>query len=104
MANILSRPMFKLGGKPNADGVGITSGLNRGNYHQGGDSLSKMQEMLPGMLEKAKTAGMISTPELALMASNVLGQGGNISEMVQNMSNIVSVSYTHLTLPTPPYV
>ena len=90
MANILSRPMFKLGGKPNADGVGITSGLNRRQYDGGTNPyLSEMEEMLPGMLEKGRTAGMISTPELALMASNVLGQGGNISEMVQNMSNVV---------------
>ena len=32
MPNILKRPMFKLGGTPNSDGVGITSGMQRRNY------------------------------------------------------------------------
>ena len=32
MPNILKRPMFKLGGTPNSDGVGITSGMQRKNY------------------------------------------------------------------------
>ena len=46
MSRIFNRPMFKLGGKPNSDGVGITSGLNRTNYSTGSEYIAEMEKMM----------------------------------------------------------
>ena len=49
--NPLTRPMFRLGGKPSADGVGITSGLNRRHY-QGGEFGEKITETVEEATKK----------------------------------------------------
>ena len=49
--NPLTRPMFRLGGKPSADGVGITSGLNRRHY-QGGEFGEQITETVEEATKK----------------------------------------------------
>ena len=43
MSRVLKRPMFKLGGSTSA---GITSGLSRQGYHEGGSGLSTQERLL----------------------------------------------------------
>ena len=51
MANILRRPMFKLGGQ-SSDGVGITSGLNRRDYAYGPKYMDLLDESVRTKLTK----------------------------------------------------
>jgi len=43
MSRVLKRPMFKMGG---STGAGITSGLSRQGYHEGGSGLSTQERLL----------------------------------------------------------
>ena len=43
MSRVLKRPMFSLGGSTSA---GITSGLSRQGYHEGGSGLSTQERLL----------------------------------------------------------
>ena len=93
MPNIFNRPMFKLGGKPNSDGVGITSGLNRPGYKN-----SNYEEFQKTSLEALKgmdNMGKIGTPEMMMMLSNVLGQGGSIYDMITNAQTEVMPKYAN---------
>ena len=96
MANIFSRPMFKLGGKPNSDGVGITSGLNRPGYANSNwtetidwENLGGSKEIYEAMgklvgptMKGMQGAGKMDNYDLAMLISNVAGKGGSISDMV----------------------
>ena len=87
MSNILRRPMFKLGGQ-SSDGVGITSGFRK-NYAYGPkylDLLEKSYEDATGSLENL---GKVGTPELMLTLSDVIRQGGSISDMIGNATSAV---------------
>ena len=89
MPNILRRPMFRLGGQ-SSDGVGITSGLNRKNYNTGSSEyISQMEELWPSIQSGYENLGKVSTPRLALTLSDVIRQGGSISDMVGNMTSAV---------------
>jgi len=94
MPNIFNRPMFKLGGAPNSDGVGITSGFQRpgyknSNYRKEHEKYSL--EALKGM----DKMGKVGTPEMAMMLSNVLGQGGSIYDMITNAQTEVMPKYAN---------
>ena len=89
MANILSRPMFKLGGKPNSDGVGITSGLNRRDYAYGPKYMDLLEKAYGEADKSYENFGKVGTPELMLTLSDVIRQGGNISDMVANATSAV---------------
>jgi len=91
MSRIFNRPMFKLGGKPNSDGVGITSGLNRPGYQD--SNYEEWQKRSKEALESLDNMGKISTPELAIMASNVLGKGGSIYDMITNATEEIMPAY-----------
>jgi len=94
MSRIFNRPMFKLGGKPNSDGVGITSGLNRQGYEDGTPSnYDQLIKHSKEALENMDNMGKISTPELAIMASNVLGKGGSIYDMITNATEEIMPAY-----------
>ena len=96
MPNIFNRPMFKLGGAPNSDGVGITSGFQRQNYEHGGSHPTYREQHDKYSLEALKgmdKMGKVSTPEMAMMLSNVLGQGGSIYDMITNATSEVMPRY-----------
>ena len=88
MANILRRPMFKLGGQ-SSDGVGITSGLNRKNYGYGDKYLGQLDEMYDASNKALENYGKVGTPELMLTLSDVIRQGGSISDMIGNATSAV---------------
>jgi hypothetical protein len=48
----LTRPMFRMGGTPVSDGVGITSGLNRNNYAHGTEG--HIEDIQKKIMEKPK--------------------------------------------------
>jgi len=94
MSRIFNRPMFKLGGKPNSDGVGITSGLNRHGYEDGTPSnIEQWNKWKDKALSQMDNMGKVSTPELAIMASNVLGKGGSIYDMITNATEEIMPAY-----------
>jgi hypothetical protein len=95
MSRIFNRPMFKLGGKPNSDGVGITSGLNRTNYSTGKDYISQMESMLGDVNKQLENVGKIDQYDAALMLSNVLGKGGSIYDMVTNAGEEIIPRYAN---------
>tara|TARA_Y100001963_G_scaffold72266_2_gene100448 strand:+ start:1372 stop:2397 length:1026 start_codon:yes stop_codon:yes gene_type:complete len=95
MSRIFNRPMFKLGGKPNSDGVGITSGLNRTNYSTGKDYISQMESMLGDVNKQLENVGKIDQYDAALMLSNVLGKGGSIYDMVTNAGEEIMPRYAN---------
>ena len=88
MSNILRRPMFRLGGQ-SSDGVGITSGLNRKNYGYGDKYLGQLDEMYDASNKALDYYGKVGTPELMLTLSDVIRQGGSISDMVGNATSAV---------------
>ena len=88
MPNILRRPMFRLGGQ-SSDGVGITSGLNRKNYGYGDKYLGQLDEMYDASNKALENYGKVGTPELMLTLSDVIRQGGSISDMVGNATSAV---------------
>ena len=88
MANILRRPMFRLGGQ-SSDGVGITSGLNRRNYNYGSKYLGQLDEMYDASNKALENYGKVGTPELMLTLSDVIRQGGSISDMIGNATSAV---------------
>ena len=88
MSNILRRPMFKLGGQ-SSDGVGITSGFNRKNYNFGSKYLGQLDEMYDASNKALENYGKVGTPTLALTLSDVLRQGGSISDMIGNATSAV---------------
>ena len=88
MPNILRRPMFRLGGQ-SSDGVGITSGLNRKNYSYGDKYLGQLDEMYDASNKALENYGKVGTPELMLTLSDVIRQGGSISDMVGNATSAV---------------
>jgi hypothetical protein len=83
--------MFKLGGKPNSDGVGITSGLNRPGYKN--SNYKEFQKASRDSLKGMENMGKIGTPEMMMMLSNVLGQGGSIYDMITNAQTEVMPKY-----------
>ena len=53
--NPLTRPMFRLGGAPSADGVGITSGMRRTGFQKPIDATAGNQEIIEGLQEEIMT-------------------------------------------------
>lgn len=95
MSRIFNRPMFKLGGKPNSDGVGITSGLNRTNYSTGSEYIAEMEKMMGDVNKQLENVGKIDQYDAALMLSNVLGKGGSIYDMVTNAGEEIMPRYAN---------
>ena len=92
MANILRRPMFRLGGQ-SSDGVGITSGLNRKNYGYGDKYLGQLEESFEKSNKALEGYGRPSKGEFAIGLSDILRQGGSIYDMVTNAQDVVLPMY-----------
>ena len=96
MPNILKRPMFKLGGTPNSDGVGITSGMQRKNYANGpttDELMAKMYEQYDASNKALSNIGKKDKFDMAMTFSDVVGRGGSIHDMIMNANEIVRPQY-----------
>ena len=79
--------MFRLGGQSSA-GVGITSGFRK-NYAYGPKYLDLLEKSYKDATGSLENLGKVGTPELMLTLSDVIRQGGSISDMVGNATSAV---------------
>ena len=92
MPNIFKRPMFKLGGTPNSDGVGITSGMQRRNYDNG-SNMEMFNKSMRESIDSLQNLGKKDKYDMAMTFSDVVGQGGSIHDMIMNANEIVRPQY-----------
>ena len=92
MPNILKRPMFKLGGTPNSDGVGITSGMQRRNYDNG-SNMEMFNKSMRESIDSLQNLGKKDKYDMAMTFSDVVGRGGSIHDMIMNANEIVRPQY-----------
>ena len=84
--------MFKLGGTPNSDGVGITSGMQRRNYDNG-SNMEMFNKSMRESIDSLQNLGKKDKYDMAMTFSDVIGQGGSIHDMIMNANEIVRPQY-----------